>query len=161
MTLCKNDNDNIIIYHYLFNNNDNYQSYQLAYINNQYKLSGTRQYSCKNCQTIEIVDNDVSYIITCFYVTNYGITCVSDIILEKLFVLNRERVIGICSSYKENEPNIKDKKILQSIKNQTISFFCEFFSHRRPGEEFLSRVNYILKYSYNLKKLLKDDKKKN
>ena len=61
---------------------------------------------------------------------------------------------------KENEPNIKDKKILQSIKNQTISFFCEFFSHRRPGEEFLSRVNYILKYSYNLKKLLKDDKKK-
>ena len=105
MTLCENDNDNIIIYHYLFNNNDNYQSYQLAYINNQYKLSGTRQYSCKNCQTIEIVDNDVSYIITCFYVTNYGITCVSDIILEKLFVLNRERVIGICSSYEENEPN--------------------------------------------------------
>ena len=61
---------------------------------------------------------------------------------------------------KENEPQIKDKKIIESIKTQTISFFREFFSHRRPEEEFNSRTSYIMKYSYNLKKLLKDEPKK-
>ena len=35
----------------------------------------------------------------------------------------------------ENEPDIKDKKILKSIKNQTILFFSEYFSHRRPQDE--------------------------
>ena len=60
----------------------------------------------------------------------------------------------------ENEVDIKDKKILVVIKNQTIQFFREFFSHKRPDEEFISRANYILKYSYNLKKILKDEPKK-
>ena len=61
---------------------------------------------------------------------------------------------------KENEKDISDKKILQIIKNQAISFFCEFFSHSRPAEEFRSRANYILKYSYYLIKILKDEPKK-
>ena len=60
----------------------------------------------------------------------------------------------------ENEPDIKDKKILKSIKNQTILFFSEYFSHRRPQDEFMNRTNYILKYSYSLKKLIKDEPKK-
>ena len=62
---------------------------------------------------------------------------------------------------KENESEMKDKIILKSIQNQTISFFCEFFSHyRKTEEEFMNRVSYILKYSYHLKSLLKDDPKK-
>ena len=61
---------------------------------------------------------------------------------------------------KENEDFINDKKILQSIRIQTILFFKEFFSHRRPNEEFMNRANYIMKYSYSLKKILKDDPKK-
>ena len=60
----------------------------------------------------------------------------------------------------ENEADIKDKKILKSIKSQTILFFKEYFSHRRPAEEFQSRTNFILKYSYGLKKILKDEPKK-
>ena len=61
---------------------------------------------------------------------------------------------------KENEINIKDKKVLESIKSKSLDFFCEFFSHRRPGDEFMKRVNYIMQYSYKLKEILKEDEKK-
>ena len=61
---------------------------------------------------------------------------------------------------KEYEPEIKDKKILESIRSQTISSFKEYFSHRRTDEEFNSRTNYIMKFSYYLKNLLKDEPKK-
>ena len=61
---------------------------------------------------------------------------------------------------KENQEKIKDKNILKAIQNQTISFFSEYFNLHEPGEEFMRRANYILKYSYNLKKFLKDDPKK-
>ena len=61
---------------------------------------------------------------------------------------------------KENENQIKNKNILINIKNKSLNFFGEFFSHRRPGEEFMKRANYILEYSYKLKEILKDDDKK-
>lgn len=52
-----------------------------------------------------------------------------------------------------------NQKLVESIKNQTLSFLCEFIKHRRPKEEFLGRANFIMKYSYNLRRLLKDDPK--
>mgnify|MGYP002857715630 FL=1 len=61
---------------------------------------------------------------------------------------------------KENENQIKNKNILINIKNKSLNFFGEFFSHRRPGEEFMKRAKYILEYSYKLKEILKDDDKK-
>ena len=61
---------------------------------------------------------------------------------------------------KEYETEIKDKKILESIRSQTISSFKEYFSHRRTDDEFNSRTNYIMKFSYYLKNLLKDEPKK-
>ena len=60
----------------------------------------------------------------------------------------------------ENEKDINDKKILQTIKNQVIALFREFFCHHRPAEDILNRANYLFNYSYNLKKILKDDPKK-
>ena len=60
----------------------------------------------------------------------------------------------------QNVINIKDKKHISNIINQSLIFFCEFCSHRRPNEEFMKRANYILEYSYKLKELLKDDSKK-
>ena len=59
----------------------------------------------------------------------------------------------------ENEKNIQIKNILDNIRNKSINFFCEFFSHRRPTEEFIKRANYILNYSYKLKEILKDNDK--
>ena len=59
---------------------------------------------------------------------------------------------------KENEAKT-DKIICQSIKNQTLLFLCEFIKHRRPDEEFLGRAHFIFKYSYNLRRLFKDDSK--
>ena len=60
----------------------------------------------------------------------------------------------------ENEINIKEKRYLENIKNQSLNFFCEFFSHRRPSEEFMKRANYILEYSNKLKEILNEDEKK-
>ena len=61
---------------------------------------------------------------------------------------------------KENEDNIQNKTIFENIRNRSVNLFCEFFSHRRPSEEFTKRVNYILQYSYKLKEILKDNDKK-
>ena len=60
----------------------------------------------------------------------------------------------------ENDETIQNKKIFENIRNRSINLFCEFFSHRRPTEEFIKRVNYILQYSYKLKDILKDNEKK-
>ena len=59
----------------------------------------------------------------------------------------------------ENEKNMNEKQYIANIKNQSINFFSEFFSHRRPNEEFLKRVKYILEYSYKLKELLNKEEK--
>ena len=63
--------------------------------------------------------------------------------------------------YFYNQENVAkmNQKLVESIKNQTLSFLCEFIKHRRPKEEFLGRANFIMKYSYNLRRLLKDDPK--
>ena len=96
MTLCKN-NINTNITYYLFKD---YES-PLFY---SHILFEERKYSCNNCQTIEIIENNKNYIISCLYEINYGITCVSHLIQEKIIVLNQERVIGICNTYRESEP---------------------------------------------------------
>ena len=62
-------------------------------------------------------------------------------------------------SNEENENEIIDKNYLESIRNQSLVFFCEFFRHRRPSEEFIRNASYILEYSYKLKEILKDEKK--
>ena len=61
--------------------------------------------------------------------------------------------------YFYNKENISEKKYITNIKNQSLNIFCEFFSHRRPNEEFLIRIKYILEYSYKLNEILKEDKK--
>ena len=96
MTLCKN-NINTNITYYFFKD---YES-PLFY---SHILFEERKYSCNNCQTIEIIEDNENYIISCLYEINYGITCVSHLIQEKIIVLNQERVIGICNTYRESEP---------------------------------------------------------
>ena len=58
----------------------------------------------------------------------------------------------------ELEEKIKDKALLENIRNQCMNFFLEYFSHRRP--EFLDRVNYIIQYSSKLKEIFNNDNKK-
>ncbi len=70
-------------------------------------------------------------------------------VIETIFYFNN----------KENEGQF-DAKDLKIINNKTKEIFAGFFKQQKDEDKFVSRVSYILKYSYGLKSSLNNEPKK-
>ena len=113
ITTCDISGSNILIKYFLFNYSVvkelEYSITKNIFVNPTYN-------NCKNIQTVEIKNNDNSYIITCFFVINYGITCISSLIQEKMIISNQERIIGLC-----NDISSMDKNTFILLSNDTFA----------------------------------------
>ena len=61
---------------------------------------------------------------------------------------------------KNNENKIDTKELIESIQQSSLKLFKEYFSNKKIKEDFINKINYIFEYSYYMKKLCNDDKKK-
>ena len=101
ISLCKVNNNIITIKYLLLNKN---VIIELEYSKNPNKINNPGSNSCDKIQTVEIKINENSYIISCYFVINYGVTCISNLIKEKMIISNQERIIGLCNNI-ITEPN--------------------------------------------------------
>ena len=105
----------------------------------------------------DYIDNFSNYLFSCF--SRNDITNNNEIfenmhiypwLIETIFFFNNSEIIK----------DFTDENVIKSIQNQTLDIFTEIFSTKRPSKEFKSRVKYILDYSYYLKFIYKNDKRK-
>ena len=84
-----------IINYYLLNITNNIVEHLLNYSITPNTFNNPN--SCNSIQSVEIKKNGNSYIITCYFVQNYGVNCISNLIQEKMIISNQERIIGLCN----------------------------------------------------------------
>ena len=105
----------------------------------------------------DYIYNFSNYLFSCF--SNNDITNNNELfenmhiypwLIETIFFFNNSEIIK----------EFQDENVIKNIQNQTLDIFTEIFSTKRPTKEFESRVKYILDYSYYLKFIYKNDKRK-
>ena len=110
------------------------------------------------CRTSpDYVDNFSNYLFSCF--SRNDTTKINEIFLnaniypwliETIFFFNNSEITK----------ELTDENVIKNIQNQTLDLFTEIFSTKRPSKEFITKVKYILDYSYYLKFIYKNDKRK-
>ena len=101
ISLCDINSNKITIKYILINQN---VIKELEYSTNPNKINNPDIHSCDKIQTVEIKINENSYIISCYFVKDYGVTCISNLIKEKMIISNKERIIGLCNNI-TTQPN--------------------------------------------------------
>ena len=61
---------------------------------------------------------------------------------------------------KENEDAIEAKNLIPNIQKNALKLFTHLFTNKKIKEDFANKMNYIFEFSYYMKKLYKNDKKK-
>ena len=61
---------------------------------------------------------------------------------------------------KENEDAIEAKELIPNIQKNALKMFTHLFTNKKIKDDFTNKMNYIFDYSYYMKKLYANDKKK-
>ena len=124
---------------------------------NMFALDFCIMFVSSDVQTF-FVDNFINSLIK--YTTENKSTQNKDVIYENknLYPWLLETIFYFYN--KENEDAIETKELIPNIQKNALKMFIHLFTNKKIKEDFANKMNYIFEYSYYMKKLFKNDKKK-